>query len=269
MTRPPGRLVLLGHPVGHSLSPAFQNAALRCAGVPLEYVALDVAPADLAGTLLALRGARAAGNVTIPHKVAVLRACTEVTPVAARAGAVNTFWTRDDGALAGDNTDVAGFAAAVRDLLGRAPDRGQVAVLGCGGAAAAVLVAAESWQGGALRLWSRRAEAAHELAARFRVVAHPHESMAAAITGAALVINATPIGMSGDALPCPLEWLDPGAAVLDLVYRRGETAFVRAARARGHIAADGLTMLLEQGALAFERWFGVAPDRAAMRASVA
>ncbi|MBI2796002.1 MAG: shikimate dehydrogenase [Gemmatimonadetes bacterium] len=269
MTRLPGRLVLLGHPVAHSLSPAFQNAALRAAGLATEYEALDVAPADLAATLDALRRAQAAGNVTIPHKAAMLAACAEITGVARRAGAVNTFWTRDDGTLAGDNTDVAGVEAAVRALLPSLPDRADVAVLGAGGAAAAVLTAAGAWGGGALRLWSRRPEAARSLAERFPGVAMASESEVAAVRGAALVVNATPVGMRDDAQPCPVEWLDPGATVLDLVYRRGETPWVLAARGRGHAAADGLGMLLEQGALSFERWFGLAPDRAAMRASVA
>ena len=272
MIRSPGRLVLLGHPVGHSLSPTFQNAALRRAALPLEYVALDVAPADLDRTLVALRAERAAGNVTIPHKFAMIRACAEVTPLAARTGAVNTFWTREDGALAGDNTDVAGVEAAVRALVGHAPARTGIVLLGAGGAAAAVLAAAASWPAGMIQVWSRRPDAARALAARFPGTVAPVEALAGALAGAlaraTLVINATPVGMTDDALPCPLEAIAPHAAVLDLVYRRGETAFVRAARARGHRAADGLVMLLEQGALAFERWFGVAPDREAMRASI-
>lgn len=268
MTTRPGRLVLLGHPVAHSLSPVFQNAALRAAGLALEYEALDIAPTALAATLRSLRSVHAAGNVTIPHKAALLAACTVLTPVARRAGAVNTFWTLDDGTLAGDNTDVAGVVAAVRALIPALPDRAEIALLGAGGAAAAVLTAATEWQGGALRLWSRRPDAARALATRFRGVATGHESEATALHGASLVINATPIGMRDDALPCAIELLAPEAAVLDLVYRRGETAWVRSARARGHRAADGLTMLLEQGARSFECWFGVAPDRAAMRASV-
>ena len=268
MTTRIGRLVLLGHPVSHSLSPAFQNAALRAAGLALEYEALDVPPGALLATLATLRGERAAGNVTIPHKSSILHACSELTPVARRAGAVNTFWTREDGALAGDNTDVGGVTAALRVLLPALPNRSAVAVLGAGGAAAAVLTAAEGWAGGALRLWSRRPQAATALVARFPGMAVAHDSEAAATRGAALVINATPVGMRDEAMPCAVSLLVPGAVVLDLVYRRGETAWVRAARAQGHPAADGLTMLLEQGALSFERWFGRAPDRAAMRASV-
>ena len=107
----PERLVLLGHPLGHSLSPALQNAALRAAGIPLTYEPVDVPRSVLDDTLADLRRKRAAGNVTIPHKEAVRAACDRLTDTARAVGAVNTFWTAVDGALVGDNTDVGGFAA--------------------------------------------------------------------------------------------------------------------------------------------------------------
>jgi shikimate dehydrogenase len=102
------------------------------------------------------------------------------------------------------------------------------------------------------------------LAARFGAVVEVVDSAAQALDGAALVVNATPVGLKDDALPVPVAALPPAAAVFDLVYRANETAWVRAAREAGHRAADGEGMLVEQGALSFERWFGVAPDRGAM-----
>jgi hypothetical protein len=136
-----GRLVLLGHPVAHSLSPRFQNAALTAAGIPLRYEALDTPPDTLASVLDALISERAAGNVTIPHKEAVHARCDLRTPMAERVGAVNTFWCTLDGRLCGDNTDVSGFAAAARALLGDAAPTGlAIALVGAGGSAAAVLV---------------------------------------------------------------------------------------------------------------------------------
>ncbi|OYV63804.1 MAG: hypothetical protein B7Z72_14245, partial [Gemmatimonadetes bacterium 21-71-4] len=93
MTARPGRLVLIGHPVAHSLSPRFQNAALRAARIPLPYELLDVAPEALDATMAALAGAAAAGNVTIPHKERAAERCHRLLPMAARTGAVNTFWT--------------------------------------------------------------------------------------------------------------------------------------------------------------------------------
>lgn len=268
MSALPGRLVLLGHPVAHSLSPRFQTAALRAAALPLRYEALDVTPEELAATAATLASIGAAGNVTVPHKVAFAALCAERTPLAERVGAVNTFWTRTDGGLVGDNTDVGGVNAAVLALLGRLPGRTRVSLLGAGGAAAAVCAAAESWRGAPLRLWSRRPLQARALAQRFDGTADAVDDLALAVRGATLVINATPMGMLDDALPLPMELLPQECAVLDLAYRRGETAWVRATRAGGHRSADGITMLLAQGALAFERWFGFAPDREAMRTSL-
>jgi shikimate dehydrogenase len=119
VTRLPGRLVLLGHPVSHSLSPRFQNAALRAADIPLVYEALDVAPDALATTLTDLGRQNASGNVTIPHKEAVAALCVRRSALADRCGAVNTFW-HDEGALVGDNTDVGGVDAIAQALLGEA-----------------------------------------------------------------------------------------------------------------------------------------------------
>jgi shikimate dehydrogenase len=266
----PGRLVLLGHPVAHSLSPRFQNAALRRAGIPLVYEAVDVPAERLAGTVRELRSVAAAGNVTIPHKQAVAALCDELTPLARRAGAVNTFWC-DGELLIGDNTDVGGIEAATAELFGAGPEHlpRRVALLGAGGAAAAVLTAAERWRDVRERLFSRSLERARRLADRFGRVASPAERLEDALSGAGLVVNATPLGLRGDdALPVDLERLDPHAAVLDLVYRQGGTRWVRAARDAGLRAADGTTVLLEQGALAFERWFGIPADREAMRAAL-
>ncbi len=258
----PGRLVLLGHPVAHSLSPRFQNAALAAAGIPLRYEAIDVAPNALDSQLAQLRTQRAAGNATVPHKARVAAACDTLTPLAERAGAVNTFWMNGD-ELIGDNTDVGGFSAAVTQLLGAAPQRITVGIIGAGGAAAAVLTAVESWSGCRAFVYNRTLARADALCALFRPVARQIDDTAA-MTEAQLVVNATSIGLHDDAFPLDIGLLGAGAAVLDLVYRAGETAWVRAARASGHPALDGLPMLIEQGALAFERWFGREPDRDVM-----
>ena len=262
----PGRLVLLGHPVAHSLSPRFQNAALRRAGIPLVYESLDVPPAELEQTLNDLRSNAAAGNVTIPHKEAVVPHCDGLTPVARRAGAVNTFWC-EGGRLIGENTDVGGFEAVAGALLA-GPRRARpisVAVLGAGGAAAAVLAAVERWPGARARVFSRSADRTRSLCARFAGLADPADTGDEAVRDAGLVVNATPIGLIDDAMPIDPARLERDAAVIDLVYRRGGTAWTRAAAGLGLRATDGIAVLLEQGALAFERWFGVAADRDVMR----
>jgi shikimate dehydrogenase len=252
--------------VAHSLSPAIQNAALRSAGIPLTYEVNDVLPQDLGSVLARVVADRAAGNVTVPHKEQAHRACRSVTPIARRVGAVNTFWV-DDGTLAGDNTDVAGFHNAVVALRGTEPSRARVALVGAGGAGAAVLAAVADWPASEVRVWNRTPARAIALVARFPEVGMAVASMADTVDGADLVVNATTIGLSDDAVPMDPRMLPPGADVIDLVYRPGETTWVREARAHGHRACDGLSMLIEQGALAFERWFGQPADRSAMRAA--
>jgi shikimate dehydrogenase len=264
----PGRLVLLGHPVAHSLSPRFQNAALRAAGIALTYETRDVAPEQLAAVVAELRAEHAAGNVTVPHKGAMAALCDRVTPLAQRCGAVNTFW-HDSGILVGDNTDVGGFDMVARALLRERCEGARVALIGAGGVAGAVLAAVERWEGAAVRVYNRSMPRAQELVTRFPNIAATAVSVPEALDGATLVVNGTTLGMrDGDALPVDIAALPAGSAVLDLVYRAGETAWVHAARSAGHWSADGRGMLVEQGALAFERWFGRAPDRNVMWSAV-
>jgi len=263
----PGRLVLLGQPVAHSLSPVFQNAALRAAGLDVRYDALEVSAAHLAPTLRSLVMERAAGNVTIPHKEAVAALCDALTPLAQRLGAVNTWWSVD-GALHGDNTDVGGFDDAVRALLGNIPRAVKVAVLGAGGSARAVVAAVGAWQDCRCAIWARTPARAGALVplgpANSTIV---EEIMADALRGADLVVNTTPVGMHDEQVPVNPGVLYRGAACLDLVYRRGGTTpFVRLARAQGRRADDGLHMLVAQGARSWERWFDrITPDRDVMR----
>jgi shikimate dehydrogenase len=264
----PGRLVLLGRSLSHSLSPRFQNAALahEQIGGNLRYEVLDIPLRALDETLESLAAVNGAGNVTVPYKEQVFERCDRLTPLARRVGAVNTFWF-ERGELVGDNTDVGGFQAAVAKLLGGSPRALTVGVLGAGGAAAAVLAAAEEWPECSVLIVNRTPERADALCARFPAIAQCCDVDRLA-REAQLVVNATSVGLRDEALPIDPDRLRPDAAVLDLVYRAGETSWVRAARASGRSAADGLTMLVEQGALAFERWFGVPPDREVMWAAV-
>ena len=264
----PGRLVLLGHPVAHSLSPIFQNAALRAAGIPLLYEAVDVLPRDLRALLKKLKDLGVAGNVTIPHKTAVHASCDELTDVAKRVGAVNTFWF-ESGRLYGDNTDVGGFDAAARALVGGETVGARIVVLGSGGAAAAVVTALEQWADARVAIVARNFEHASKLARRFRDIARVEESAERAVEDATLIVNATPVGQREAEQPLDIGIIPKTAAVMDLVYRRGGgTPWVKAARKSGNPAADGLPMLLEQGALSFQRWFGIEPDREVMRQSL-
>ncbi|MFI5229926.1 MAG: shikimate dehydrogenase family protein [Gemmatimonadales bacterium] len=264
----PRRLVLLGHPVAHSRSPRMHNAALATAGISARYEALDVEPDRFDQTVAALVRERAAGNVTVPYKARMRDACEVLTPLAERVGAVNCWWIDERGRLTGDNTDVGGFDAAVAQLLGMRPRGLSVGLLGAGGAAAGVLGAVESWPGCLAHVYNRTPERARLLCERFRSAARPVDDVGV-IAGCQLVVNATPVGLHDDSLPIEVSLLAPESVVVDLVYRPNETAFVRAARALGHRSVDGRAMLVEQGALAFERWFGSSPDRAVMWRAVA
>jgi len=260
----PGRLVLLGHPVSHSLSPVIQNAALAVAGIGLNYETLDVETEDLASTLALLRDDNAAGNITVPHKEPAARLIPQLSALAERVGAVNTFTTGRDGQLNGDNTDVAGFTAVVLSMLGRAPADTRFAIVGSGGSAAAVLAAIETWHGCSAAVYARSVERAQKLVRRFSDVARVESLPREGTVTCDIVVNATPIGLNDEQMPLSLGVLPPHAMVLDLVYRPTETAWVRAARASGRVASDGLPMLVEQGAAAFEIWFGIEASREAM-----
>jgi shikimate dehydrogenase len=260
----PGRLVLIGHPLDHSLSPRFQDAALAAAGIPVRYELLDVLPDEVSGAIEALRYENAAGNVTVPHKLAVAGHCQRLTHTAMRVGAINAF-RFEDGQLVGENTDVAGFREAAESILGAEPRGLHVALLGAGGAAAAVCAAVEGWEGSRLTIHARRPGQAALLAARFPDVAVSTPTVTDAIRAADVVVNATPVGLHGDDMPTGMDLLPRDAAVMDLAYRVGETPWVRAAREAGHRATDGLEMLIAQGARAFEWWFGIEPDREVMR----
>ena len=259
------KLVLIGHPVAHSLSPLMQNAALEAAGSKLRYEAIDVLPANLESSVASLRQSAVAGNFTIPHKRPAMRLMQKCTPTAMQVGAVNTFWRDESEELVGDNTDVTGFAGMVNEVLEDIPDGVRVAVIGAGGAAAAVVTAVESWPGATVSVHARDLARAVALRMRHSVVVRACSMRDPCLGDADIVVNATPLRFSAaEGEPVDFDRLSPRAIVLDLLYAPGETEFVREARARGHLAADGLTMLLHQGTAAFERWFGIEPDKRVM-----
>jgi shikimate dehydrogenase len=266
-TQPPTALVIIGLPVSQSLSPLIQNAALRAAGIAATYGRQEVSADELLTALREFAATGIAGNVTMPHKEAVFFAADRRSPVAQRVGAVNTFWF-DQHMLCAHNTDVAGILATIRALCPQGLADRRVAVLGAGGSAAAALVALDISECDEIVMWARTPARAMQIAARVDVavslVDHPED----AIRNAALVINCTPLGMRDNAFPVDPKLLAPDCAVFDLVYRRGETAWVRACRARGLRATDGLLMLVEQGAEAFRTWFSREPSLSAMWAAL-
>ncbi len=264
-------LALLGDPVEHSLSPVIQNAAFREAGVDGVYVALRCDAADLVGFMHGLGRAGAGGNITLPHKEKAASFLDERSEAVRRTGACNTFWG-DGGRVCGDNTDVEGFRRALRHFLGRAPKGFRVLLLGAGGAARATLVALLDEGVEDVLLLNRSTERARAVARRIggeRVrVAEAPRAVDDGIFD--LVVNATRLGLTpGDKLPIDLSRLARVGAVMDLVYGPAATPFVESAERLGIRAVDGGEMLVQQGAVAFERWWGDPGPVDAMRRALA
>jgi shikimate dehydrogenase len=252
---------LLGDPVAHSLSPAMQNAAFRALGLRAVYVALRCVPPDVAPLLQALARAGGGGNVTIPHKEAAARAVDRQVDDAAEVGACNVFWS-ENGAIVGGNTDVEGLIHALEPLQ---PPAGPWLIVGTGGGARAAAVAAARC-GAPVAICSRSPERAGAFerwcSERSQTAVPPEECR--------VVVNATPLGLrADDPLPLDPDAVPEAAVAFDMVYRTGETPWVRAMRASGRRAADGRAMLVAQGAGALQRWFpGIVPPTEVMRAAV-
>lgn len=255
-------LVVVGDPIRHSLSPAMHNAAITALGLNTVYVPIRADGVALAHVIRGLEAVGIAGNVTLPHKVAVAQLLIRLTPIAKDLGAVNTFWA-EGGRLVGDNTDVAGLLDALEPL----GTTGPWLVAGTGGSARAVAAAARER---AVTLLVRSRDPAR--AAAFAAWAREIGTDALVDDGrpAGTAVNATPLGLRpDDPFPIPDQRLNGCRAALDLVYCAGETRWVRACRRRGIQAADGRGMLVAQGAYAFERFFpGTMAPREVMAAAI-
>jgi len=253
---------IMGWPIGHSRSPRLHGYWLREYGVDGVYLPLVASPEGIEAAFRGLPGLGFRGvNVTIPHKLSALAACDHVDDVAARIGAVNTIIIGEDGALSGTNTDAFGFLANLRQESDWRGVEGPAVVLGAGGAARAVCVALLDAGVPEVRIANRTDSRAQALADEFGLTAFPWADRAAALDGAALVVNATSLGMTGQPmLDLPLDALPIDALVHDIVYAPLETELLTQARARGNPIVDGLGMLLHQARPGFEAWFGVSPD---------
>jgi len=262
---------LVGDPVIHSFSPVIQNAALEDLGLDGVYVALRaVSPDEMAAVMRGLARAGGGGNVTLPYKEKAATVLDVPSQDVRRTGACNTFWY-EDGKIHGDNTDVQGFARALEAFLGDPPAGYRVLVLGAGGSARACLVALMDGGVEEVHLVNRTRDRARAVARRIGGERVRVLDDRTAATGKAydLVVNTTRLGLdSEDPLPLELDLLERAGAVVDLVYGDGPTPFVDGARERGIRAADGTEMLVHQGAVAFERWWGREPSLEVMRAAL-
>ncbi len=266
----PKRAGVIGYPLAHSISPAFQQPAFDAVGLPVTYRAYEVPPDDLPAFVGGLRGGDWLGiNVTIPHKQAIFQLVDELTEEARLIGAVNTVVCGSGGALLGHNTDAEGFLRALVDEAQFDVREQRVVLLGARGAARAVLVAL-------LRAGARRVTIANrtlpqaqalagEMAGHFgreRLAALPldPDALRDPLAEAALLVNSTSVGMAHgpapDASPVPASLLGPHLLVYDLVYNPARTRLLAEAQAAGARTQEGLPMLIYQGAASFQRWTG-------------
>ncbi|MGX6649182.1 shikimate dehydrogenase family protein [Maricaulaceae bacterium MS644] len=246
-----------GWPAAHSLSPAMMACWLSASGREGRYGVLEIPPERFARAVHAARAMGMAGlNVTLPHKTAALILADEVSDAARRVGAANLLTFQGDGRIRADNTDIVGVAAALSEDAGAGP----AVLIGAGGAARAALfhLAGQSRE---IRIVNRTRAAAARLAAEFGLEASVYETPEPrALNGAALVINATSLGMAGKpALAPDFTSCAPDALAFDMVYTPLQTPFLAAARLAGLKTADGLSMLIGQARPSFEAFFGAPP----------
>ena len=265
---------VMGWPVAHSRSPRIHGFWLEEKKIDGTYLPLAVRPEALGTALAALPALGFRGcNLTAPHKEAALARMDSLSETARRIGAVNTVTVGENGALHGDNTDGFGFISHLQQQAPSWERALPVAMLGAGGAARAVADALTAAGVPEIRLVNRSGERAAALAeaAGERVRALPWDGRAAALEGCGLLVNTTTLGQIGKpALDLALERLPAAATVYDLVYAPLETDLLKAARARGHVAVDGLGMLIHQARPGFAAWFGAeAEATAALRAFAA
>jgi shikimate dehydrogenase len=267
MTHPDRFLLagLMGWPVMHSRSPKLHNYWLAQHGLVGTYLPLAIKANDLRAALRALPALGFSGcNLTIPHKEAALAIVDKVDPLARRIGAMNCVVVAPDGSLEGYNYDAFGYTESIREAQpGWRADVGPIVVIGAGGGARAVLAGLVDAGAREIRLVNRspaRAQAlARDLGGPIKPVSWADR--AAALAGAAMLVNTTNQGMVGEPpLDLALDQLPPRALVSDIIYIPRETPLLAAARRRGNQTVNGLGMLLHQARPAFRAWFGIMPD---------
>ncbi len=267
---------IIGDPIEHTMSPVMHNAAFEDKGVDYVYLAFRVKKEELGKAIEGMRALNMKGlNITIPHKVAVIQFLDELDHLADKIGAVNTV-VNNDGVLKGYNTDATGFLQALRER-GIEPKGKSVVILGAGGASRAIsFILAE--RGSSLvilnRTWDKARICADRISEIFQSEATSLKlnrgNLAAALSPADILVNATSVGMSPDINETPVtsNLLKPGLVVFDIVYNPIKTRLQREAEVAGATVISGLDMFVWQGALAFEKWTGLKAPIGVMREKV-
>lgn len=270
-------LGIFGYPIGHSLSPAMHNAAIKALGLDMAYLPFEVQPKDLKKAVDGLRGLGMIGmNITIPHKEAVIKFLDAISEEVRLIGAVNTVVNRN-GRLTGYNTDGAGYIASLKESCDFNPKGKKILILGAGGAARGIIAALAKHRPQSVTIANRTRLRGISLAKEFttrlpnvniRAVALHRNKLMTLFEDIDLLINTTSVGMKSNVmLNIPLEALTKKAIVSDIVYNPLETMLLKAARKRGLATHNGLGMLIHQGALSFKLWTGRNPSFKVMRAA--
>ena len=261
------RLGIIGYPIGHSISPIFQQAALDALGIDATYEKWEVTPEGVGDFVNGLRAPDSWGiNITLPHKQAVIPLLDEVDEWAAAAGAVNTI-VNHDGRLTGHNTDGPGFLRALLVETGYDPKGTRALILGAGGAARGILLALARGGVDSLVIANRTMERAETLAklavengVKSEAIPIAGNVLIKAAASADLIVNCTSVGMSHgpdeQGTPLTAAQIPASAIVNDVVYTPLETPLLREAAAAGATALGGLHMLVYQGVLSFQMWTG-------------
>ena len=263
---------VIGHPIGHSLSPFIHSMFARENGQAMSYRMFDVPAAEFAAFVARFfdNGGRGL-NITLPHKLVAVEAANELTPRATHAAAVNTLALRDDGTILGDNTDGAGLVRDLCDNLGLVITHRRILIIGAGGATRGILAPLLGLAPTLVVIANRTPERAAALAAAFSDLGATHGVGFDGIGTEPfdLIINATSASLSGDIPPVPAGAVGRATVCYDLAYGRAATAFVDWARGRGCAQAlQGWGMLVEQAAEAFRLWRGVRPATATVLATL-
>ncbi|MEI6177344.1 MAG: shikimate dehydrogenase [Verrucomicrobiota bacterium] len=275
----PARLAVLGWPIAHSASPGMHQPALDLYGIDARYIRLEVEPGQIPAAFSRMRVLGFIGcNVTVPHKLDALANCTEVHPNALEIGAVNTVCF-DGNAIRGFNTDGPGFERAIEQDFGAKLGSLNVAIVGAGGGAGQAIATQCVLSGVAkLVLVNRTAEKLVPLATRLRLLNPAVEivslsfedaDLAAHCLSCDLIVNTSSVGLKpGDPSILSADCLKPEHWVYDTIYKPSVTPLLAMAQTNGCRTANGLSMLLHQGALAFQHWFSQTDPLAVMRASL-
>ncbi|MFD2303044.1 shikimate dehydrogenase [Roseibacillus ishigakijimensis] len=280
----PAKLAVIGHPVAHSQSPQLHQPALDAHQLEARYIRLDLEPGELAEAFARMKQLGFVGcNVTVPHKFEALSVCTSLDPAAQALGAVNTVLFGEGEEKQGFNTDGPGFVQAIREEFSVDVSDLRIMLVGAGGGAGQALATQCAREGcEQLVLVNRSLDKIEELAGRLQplfssqklngpgerlmTMAIDSPRLAEAADHCALIVQTTSLGLkASDPTPIPHRCLQPHHLVYDTIYQPAKTKFLREAEANGARIANGLSLLLHQGALSFEYWFPGSHPLPAMR----